>query len=194
LEWDAIIDASSYTVYRREGGGANVSLMSGGSILTDNATGKKSFRDTQSASANSVRPGVAYTYTVVASASPTLKHDGKKEVSVTTGATFTPAGTRLAKPSVTVARIDGELANYDALQVTIVPDATHKDLVTSYSVGLYKGSSLQQSYTIAYPNTIGVYSLNGKTAGTDYKVKVTATGGSTYRDSDEAESAVFTVR
>ncbi|MDR2446434.1 MAG: hypothetical protein LBD58_03950 [Treponema sp.] len=94
LEWDTDIDASVYTVYRRQGDGADVFVTS--QVSTDPATGKYFVRDLQNNFPSSVKANATYTYTVRANPSSYGKESAKTKVTVTTGASFLAKGAEFA--------------------------------------------------------------------------------------------------
>jgi hypothetical protein len=190
LEWNAVIDTTNYTIFRREtAGGADVQVSpsGGSSYSTDPATGKYVWRDLQKESPDSVKANTKYTYTVVAKAN-SFKNDARTAVEVTTGATFLAKGTKLEPPQAVTLEL---LPESNTIKVIVTPGA-HGDVVASYSVTIYKDGAYSSSATITYPQTTGTaqWNPNSQSDG-KYTAKVTTYPQSSnfYLASDPKESA-----
>jgi hypothetical protein len=83
LEWKPILDATDYTVWRKESGEDAPEAIRLGTPSQDTKTGKYRYVDLVSDD-NVLKPNIEYTYTVIAEG--TTKTAAKKEVKVTTGA------------------------------------------------------------------------------------------------------------
>jgi hypothetical protein len=119
----------------------------------DPATGKRYVRDLQNARSDSVKAGVAYTYTVKAKPASSHKESAVKEVKVSTNATFLAKGAELDPPAALEIEL---LPDTNTIKATVTPGA-HADLARGYWVSLFRDGSYFDGVWIDYLATTGVY-------------------------------------
>ncbi|GAB6391272.1 MAG: hypothetical protein MdMp014T_0645 [Treponematales bacterium] len=180
LEWDPIIEAASYAVYRKTGDKKDIGLSS--SYLGQNPeTGKVYYRDIVSDS-NKLASGTAYTYTVVANPRSSTNSASQTSVEAATG-TLPAKGDKLAAPSVAF-----ELDEANSLiKVTVTPAASGV-VLGNYYVTAYVGTSSVASASITYPSTEGTITWSSHADG-KYTARAYATGNGYFTQSDTAVSA-----
>jgi hypothetical protein len=181
LEWDPIIEAASYAVYRRTGDKKDIGLSS--SYLGQNPeTGKVYYRDIVSDS-NKLASGTAYTYTVVANPRSSTNSASQTSVEAATG-TLPAKGDKLAAPSVA---FELDEAN-NLIKVTVTPAASGV-VLGNYYVTAYAGTSSVASASITYPSTEGTITWSSHADG-NYTARAYAYDGNSYfANSDTAVSA-----
>jgi hypothetical protein len=183
LEWDSVLEATNYAVWRKTGDTAPIQL--GGSSLTlDRETGKYRYTDLVS-DTNELRANTAYTY-IVFSSGGGAKTQGRAE------ATATPAdipakGTKLDAVSGVTLELDYE-ANEAKVSWTI-PDGA---IPAEYVVRLYRdgnpviGDSVSLGQKSVTFNSNNGFSLQDG----NYEARVYArSGGNYFEDGPVAASA-----
>jgi hypothetical protein len=180
LSWTQSVDVESYTVYRRAEGGNDIEL---GSPAQDAETGKLVYADIVSG-ANKLENGKSYTYTVLAAPRSSTVNVSRREVTVTTS-NLAAKGTQVAKPASVNFEFD---ADGSQIKVTVAPP-TEGLIPASYSVELYRGTSIEGGGTITAPATTGTIDWYPQTEGS-YTVRVTGqAGGGYFTASDAVASA-----
>ncbi|GHV28042.1 hypothetical protein AGMMS4952_10810 [Spirochaetia bacterium] len=178
LTWASILDAGSYSVYRKNAAGIDVFL---GASSLDTATGDHYYNDLVS-DTNSLAAATEYTYTVYAvSQKGSLGSSQTTEKATTT--TIPAKGTPLAAPGTVDFTFD---AANEEVTVTVTP-ASAGILPDSYTIKLYRGTS-QVGYTgyIYYPKTKGsiTWNPNEQQEGS-YTVRAVGNGSSSYYSSSD---------
>ncbi|MDR2053785.1 MAG: hypothetical protein LBP80_10255 [Treponema sp.] len=187
LEWSPILDASSYTVWRKAGAAGAIELNSG-FPFQDPETGKWHYLDLVSDN-NPLKAGTEYTYTVIAQArSSTITNSRSAEAAVTPAAADIPAkGAKLAAVSGVTLKLDPDAE--EATVSWIIPPGEVP--AQRYSVQLYRDGSYVGNDSVGFGETDStVYWGSSSQNEGEYTARVTATDPNSYfTASDPAVSA-----
>jgi hypothetical protein len=184
LEWNPILDASSYVVWRKADGAEALQLS--GNPLQDEETGKYRYLDLVS-DTNALDANTEYTYTVTASGS--AKTTAKTEVKATP--TDIPAkGMKLDPVTGVTLTLDPDT---ETISVSWTPAAgAGAVLVKQYSISIYMddtSTNLSANVSSGKTKASIAWSSSSQTEG-EYAAQVTANAYSTYfKNSDGAVSA-----